>query len=222
MQVDTRKKRTAKAMEVRGITDFIIETYSPQNKPIVLMWREIMAAYTRKNWADAPLSVWTRDSSAVHQHCKTYCPEVVKELESQYRLTVVKVNRHVRQMVAHGGNPKVDKVNPDPSKTTKLEPSQWRKCIPHPRAMAFGIVCFPRDQFADHPLVIAKLGRRVMAAANGFRNSIGNIDTANGLGVLSDDSRESIKAKVIPVVRQAIEESHPLFAPKPLSIEGTG
>jgi hypothetical protein len=214
MGIALKKKHrsTPKTVTEMAIVDHIVETYGPTKAPLVLMWRETMNNFNQKNWPRCP--VWTRDDRACHEHWKKFGPGVVRELERRYKLTVVKVSGRIRDLVKHQAAP---------DRSGKRTDAAYRECLPNSAEMTRGIVCFPRETQQDHPLIIADRDRRLRSSATGFGNASSAVDTANDLGVLSDDARREMRGHVIPTVERAISENkYPLFPRETLSLEPPG
>ena len=201
---------TQKQITVRAITDFIILTYHPQENPCVLMWRELMNRFRLEKGLES--ETWTRDDRTVHEHCQRFLKHVRKDLERLYHVTVIPVGGDIRKLVTHGMAPERDNKR----RTDKA----YCRCLSGPFSKTLGFVCFPANKFQDHPLLLVKLNRRGVAAAHGLENAIGAVDTAEGRGVLSTESRDKIRDNVLPIVHKAVEEKAPLFnAPRPTAID---
>lgn len=196
------ERMTDKAILVRNLADHVIEVYAPHETPCVLMWRETVNRFLRATAPGSP--EYRRDDKFLHEHWKRYGPGVCRELEERYKVTVVRINKLIRKLVDHGGEPKL-------GGRRDRDVTGYRRCLPHSAAPTFGIACFPRDVHKDHPLVVAKLERRGQAAANGLLNATVSIDRAQGYGVLTDESGEKIRDHMKPIVRKAIENRYPLF-----------
>ena len=197
-----RKQSTPKETAVTKYVEFIITTYKPREAPIVLMWREVVTAYELQLYPDHPPR-WPRDSDDVHRHWKQFGVPTAKVLRQQYKLTVVKVNRSIRDVIGHGKAP---------DQSTKKNEAAYAKCLPSSSSPVFGMVVFPRDTSQDHPLIVLSNQRRCQAAGNTVKNSIDNVRTTNDLGCLSDDTAKEIVASTRKVVSVTFdEERYPLF-----------
>lgn len=196
----TVARKVQKHDTVKAITDHIIEQYKPQDVPIVLMWKETMNGFNLKLNEKSP--VWNRDDRGVHEHWKRYGSGVVKALQER-KLTVVKVNRNIRDLVKHGTEPK---------RSGKRTDERYCLCLPSPSNMTLGIVVFPRGAHQDHPLIVASRDHRAKAAANGVINAVDSVRAANDLGNLSEGKRDEITVTTRSTIDKKFNEvKYPLF-----------
>ncbi len=186
-----------KEAEVASIVDHIIETYRPHEIPVVLMWKEIYNSHVTKNFPGA--RTYSRSNSIVEAHWKMYSTEVMRELESRYGLTIVKVNDRVRKVAQHGKEPK--RVNKNQNDAA------YKACIPCSGNKAMGFVSFPKNTLMDHPLIKETMILGSKGASTFALNNKLKLDKANGRGTLSDECREEIMNEiVIPKVMKVIED----------------
>jgi hypothetical protein len=202
---------TAKHQMVRSLADYVIEAFSPQDGPIVLIWREVLHGYSAKMAPDAP-NPWARECDAVFNHWNTYGRDVCRILKDRCRVTVVKVSRRIlRKDEDTGASLKHGSV---PNRDARRTDEWYRKVLPNGKQRTAGVVCFPRDAFQDHPLVVEYMARRGQASSSMVRNTVAQLDHAEGNGNLSLDRNVEIKGKIGLIVRDALADQHPLFAPK--------
>lgn len=196
-----------KETTARDIAEFLVGRYSLTTTPRVLMWREVVGEYYEsRNWK-AP--EWVRDFSEVHAHWKKYGKLVQRVMQEQHGLTTIPVSRRIRDCIKHGDMPSRD--------DTRRTDSFYRDCLPSSAWPVMGIAIFPRDTFADHPLVTAALARRSVTSANGFANAIDAVDRAEDRGAITADTKTHIVGSVIPTVTQAVEHANKPHVP---AIEG--
>jgi hypothetical protein len=194
--------KTQKQLLIAQIADHIMTEYKPKTGPVVLMWREVMNGFHLKLNSDFP--TWTRDDKRVHTDWKRNGPDVVRILR-HYGLTVVKVNSKIRDLVKHGS---------PPDRGGKRTDARYRDCLPSSAHMVLGIVVFPRDTQTDHPLILKSNERRCRAMTSGLTNAIGEVRTANDLGVLSSEAQAEIIGDSQKIVRRAFDDNrYPLLEP---------
>ncbi len=195
--------RSQKEMAVSKIVDHIIEKYKPQESAIVLMWREVMTGFDLQASPDS-LPRFPRDGDDVHRHWNQFGRPTARALHKQYRLTVVKVSRLIRDLVGHGRAPDL---------STKKNDAAYERCLPSSSAPVLGIVVFPRDTSQDHPLIVLSKARRAQSAGTAVRNSIMDVRDTNDLGCLSGEKTTQIVAATQKTVSLAFnDDRYPLFA----------
>ena len=191
--------KSPKQDEIDKIADHIVETYRPFDAPIVLMWREVRNSFHLKLSPDHP--VWARDDRRVHEDWNRYGKGVKRILEK--RATVVTVSGEIRALVRHGHNPDL---------SGKRTEAAYRSCIPSSSSPTYGIAIFPRDAYADHPLIVESRKRRASGAATGVTNAIGSVRAANDLGNLSSPLKDEILGMTKQATDKAfVDDRYPLF-----------
>lgn len=185
--VQSRTQETASR-----ITEFVLSNYDLLVQPRVLMWRELINEYTTSHNEFA--ETWRQDCKQSHDHWLKYGKIVSRSLQAN-GITTIPVGATIRQFLKHGDRPLRDDRRDD---------DFYRRSIPGPHSPTRGIVCFPRDTFQDHPLIIAKLKGRCTSAASGVRNAIEAVEVAEERGVLSSESRQGIAERVVPDLAPAL------------------
>ena len=194
--------RTRKETAVATIVEHIIQHYAPHKTPIVLMWRDVITSHELKIAPDHPAR-WYRDIDDVHRHWKQYGLPTAKVLREQYKLTVVKVNRHIRELVGHGK---------PPDQSPKKNPAAYERCLPSSSSPVFGMVLFPRDTCQDHPLIVLSRKRRCQTASSCMENSVNDVRATSDLGCLSIPIAQSIVEVTRAAVTRTFDaERYPLF-----------
>ncbi len=198
-----KKSRTPKMVTVLAIVEYIIETYKPHDlkEQVVLMWREMINGYHLSLSSDHP--IWGRDDGITHAHWKRFGPSVVKVLERDYKLTVVKVNSLIRDLAKHGG---------PADRTGRRTDKAYRKCIPVAGQFIRGIVLSAKGVQEDHPLTLESLDSRGRRLVTTSKNTINAIDAAVDYKVISDGEHKKIRGCVERGAREAFGDKYPLFS----------
>lgn len=204
------------------IVEYIVETFRPRERPVVVFWKETINAY-RAKCGETRFRLHG-DGLATRQDFRKYGPAVIALLRGRYKLTVATVGADARSKVKHGHPP--DRWHPpedwagDADKAAEMrarDDKGWRDVLARACNPAAGMALFPREKYTDHPLVVGSLDRNARAGASHARNAVLAVDTACGLGTLSEPVGNAIRDGVIKVARQIIEDPHPLF---PRAAEG--
>ena len=188
------------------IAEFIIETLKPHERPVLILWRELMNAFNAQDGGGK--TPWVRDDRSVHEHLKKFGPLVFRHLERHYKLTVVKVGRAIRQKLNHGQSP--DRGG---SRTDAF----YIGCLSSSSNKTMGFVAFPREIQTDHPLIAWSGKRRMKASCSQVVNVLDWVDRANDFRTLSDGTAQEIRGLTGPMIHHVVDQRYPLF---PEAIDG--
>lgn len=191
-----------KQIEVGNIFDHIMGRHEPDKSPVVLMWTELMNEVNATRPGTPP---FRKDSDLSHAHLKVYLPGVMRALKAK-GLTPVKVGASIRQLACHGQPPDRGNEENDKAYRDSLAGSDNRTC---------GLVIFPRNQAADHPLILTSSQRRVKVSLTVALNTRKEIDQRNGLGVLTDEPYGAMRNELSKGLLPVIIDNMPLFNQTP-------
>ena len=185
----------------RQLAEYIIMTFKPHERPVVIMWREVMNGFNLKSNPEFT-GILKADNRYTHESWLQYGPKVVVILESKYKITVVKVGNLIRKVADHGHYPGVSK---------RYTPERYKKCLCGPHAPTFGLVCFPKGSDIDHPLVVEAAERRCKSGTSHLKNSKFALDKANDYKVMSNHIHDTIERNMVPPIKAAFMDKYPLF-----------